>query len=66
MMAEIKLALYADMRKAMNDAISAHEAIAEGIATHAEKHAAEIDQARKNVTINQRISEGVERARNQV
>ena len=58
--------LYADMKRALASAVSAHQAIMEGIATHAEKHTAALDQARKDAEHEQRISDGIERARNQV
>lgn len=50
------------MRKALLAVISAHAAVREGIATHAEKHEAEIDAKRRKLEENQAITNGIANA----
>lgn len=47
------------MRKALLAAISAHAAVREGIADHAQKHEAAIDAKRRKLEENQAISNGI-------
>lgn len=58
-MEAIKNLKAARLHNAMRGLIAAHEAIAEGIATHAEKHEAEIDARRKKVSLDGAIDRGI-------
>lgn len=53
-----------DLRRvlgAFEQTITAHAAIAAGIATHAEKHVAEVDEMRRKVRENAAIESGIAR-----
>lgn len=65
-MAKLQLSAYADMRRSLDEAVSAHDAISQGIATHAERHTAEMDAKRMSAEHTANIEAGIERTRNQV
>lgn len=50
------------MRKALLAVISAHAAVREGIADHAQKHEAAIDEKRRKLEENQAITNGIANA----
>lgn len=50
-----------DIQQAARDLISAHKAVGEGIATHAEKHRVATNQKREEAARNLRIAEGARR-----
>lgn len=51
-----------NLTAAIREVISAHQAIVEGIATHAEKHEQALVTKRGQVRVQHAISEGIERA----
>lgn len=55
------IAKTADLKKSIADMLSAHEAIALGIADHAEKHAVAMDARRERLRHEQAIDEGIKR-----
>lgn len=60
-MAKIVTVNSSDLRTVMRELTSAHEAITEGIATHAEKHRAKLEAARHAAEQTAQINEGIKR-----
>lgn len=58
-MADIPTPQFADLTAIARDVISAHEAISEGIATHAEKHHAAQEQQRVKLEADRRLTGGI-------
>lgn len=58
--------IHTDVRTALRDMITAHEAIMQGIATHAEKHEAAVDAKREEVRRQHAISAGIAKHSGQV
>lgn len=61
-MSDIKQPKNISLREHVRRTISAHQAVVEGIATHAEKHRAEYDAKRDAMKIKQSLSQELPRA----
>lgn len=57
-MADIPTPKFADLTAIARDIISAHQAVTEGIATHAEKHHADQEQQRVKLEADRRLKGG--------
>lgn len=60
-MADIKTGHMTALDNAIRKTLTAHEAISAEIATHAEKHRADLDARRREAEQQRKISEGIER-----
>lgn len=65
-MARSNTGIHTDVRTALRDMITAHDAIMQGIATHAEKHEAIVDAKREEVRRQDAIRRGIEKHSGQV
>lgn len=60
-MADLNLPKMTDLSNAIRKTLSAHRAVLEGIATHAERHRAALEAARHEAEQQAKIKEGIKR-----
>lgn len=65
-MVVIKLTAYSKLTSTLRVLETAHQAVADGVATHAERHEAEMDKIRGQLRMNSAIESGAKRATGQV
>lgn len=61
-MPKLKQPKYINLADALRKTISAHQAVIEGIATHAEKHRVEMDAKRDRMHVQQSLSQDLPHA----